>query len=100
MSSCASIRRPIRQLDRALQPPAQEMHETREDPAFADRERAVEMAGAGGGAGDLATAPLRSRQAADTLDPRDPVTWGKVARNAACPCGSGKKFKHCHGRAA
>ena len=24
-------------------------------------------------------------------------TWGKVSRNAACPCGSGKKFKHCHG---
>ncbi|MGD9884310.1 MAG: SEC-C metal-binding domain-containing protein, partial [Reyranella sp.] len=31
-------------------------------------------------------------------DPNDPSTWGKVARNAACPCGSGKKFKHCHGR--
>ncbi len=27
----------------------------------------------------------------------DPSTWGKVARNAACPCGSGRKFKHCHG---
>ncbi len=31
------------------------------------------------------------------LDPRDPSTWGKVSRNAPCPCGSGKKFKHCHG---
>jgi preprotein translocase subunit SecA len=31
-------------------------------------------------------------------DPRDPTTWGKVGRNEACPCGSGKKFKHCHGR--
>ena len=30
-------------------------------------------------------------------DPNDPRTWGKVSRNAACPCGSGKKFKHCHG---
>ena len=28
----------------------------------------------------------------------DPSTWGKVARNEACPCGSGKRFKHCHGR--
>ena len=27
----------------------------------------------------------------------DPATWGRVARNEACPCGSGKKFKHCHG---
>lgn len=28
---------------------------------------------------------------------QDPETWGPVARNQACPCGSGKKFKHCHG---
>jgi preprotein translocase subunit SecA len=31
-------------------------------------------------------------------DPKDPSTWGKVGRNETCPCGSGKKFKHCHGR--
>ncbi|TYC53413.1 preprotein translocase subunit SecA [Rhodobacterales bacterium] len=30
-------------------------------------------------------------------DPNDPSTWGKVGRNELCPCGSGKKFKHCHG---
>jgi preprotein translocase subunit SecA len=28
----------------------------------------------------------------------DPETWGNPGRNEACPCGSGKKFKHCHGR--
>ncbi len=28
----------------------------------------------------------------------DPTTWGNPSRNDACPCGSGKKFKHCHGR--
>ncbi|MGA8650205.1 MAG: SEC-C metal-binding domain-containing protein, partial [Xanthobacteraceae bacterium] len=33
-------------------------------------------------------------------NPKDPTTWGKVGRNEACPCGSGKKFKHCHGRYA
>ncbi|MEL7430129.1 MAG: SEC-C metal-binding domain-containing protein, partial [Pseudomonadota bacterium] len=27
-------------------------------------------------------------------------SWGKVGRNEPCPCGSGKKFKHCHGRFA
>ena len=32
------------------------------------------------------------------IDPEDPSTWGKVGRNAPCPCGSGKKYKHCHGR--
>jgi preprotein translocase subunit SecA len=31
------------------------------------------------------------------IDPTDPGTWGKISRNALCPCGSGKKFKHCHG---
>ena len=30
-------------------------------------------------------------------DPANPQTWGKVGRNEACPCGSGKKYKHCHG---
>jgi preprotein translocase subunit SecA len=30
----------------------------------------------------------------------DPTTWGKVGRNEPCPCGSGKKFKHCHGMIA
>jgi preprotein translocase subunit SecA len=31
------------------------------------------------------------------VDPNNPATWGKVQRNAPCPCGSGRKFKHCHG---
>ncbi|MBT3929632.1 MAG: preprotein translocase subunit SecA [Rhodospirillaceae bacterium] len=39
-------------------------------------------------------------QATATIDPEDPSTWGKVPRNAPCPCGTGKKYKHCHGRSA
>ncbi|QGZ34995.1 preprotein translocase subunit SecA [Stappia indica] len=42
----------------------------------------------------LATAPGTPR------DPQNPSTWGKVGRNEACPCGSGKKYKHCHGALA
>lgn len=34
---------------------------------------------------------------ASERDPTDPKTWGKVSRNESCPCGSGKKYKHCHG---
>ncbi|HHY48238.1 MAG TPA: preprotein translocase subunit SecA, partial [Alphaproteobacteria bacterium] len=30
-------------------------------------------------------------------NPNDPSSWGDVGRNEPCPCGSGKKFKHCHG---
>ncbi|HMS93834.1 MAG TPA: preprotein translocase subunit SecA [Tabrizicola sp.] len=32
------------------------------------------------------------------FDETDPSTWGNPGRNDACPCGSGEKFKHCHGR--
>ena len=31
-------------------------------------------------------------------DSANPASWGKVGRNEACPCGSGKKYKHCHGQ--
>ena len=37
---------------------------------------------------------------ADGFDENDPSTWGNPGRNEPCPCGSGKKFKHCHGRLA
>ena len=31
------------------------------------------------------------------VDPNNPQTWDRVQRNAPCPCGSGRKYKHCHG---
>src|SRR3954447_13570565 len=34
------------------------------------------------------------------VNPADPSTWGRVQRNAPCPCGSGRKYKQCHGRLA
>jgi preprotein translocase subunit SecA len=44
-------------------------------------------------------APVQTRKAGGTaMDPNDPTTWGRVARNDSCPCGSGKKYKHCHGK--
>jgi len=43
-------------------------------------------------------APIQSRRAEGAVDPNDPATWGRVSRNALCPCGSGKKYKHCHGK--
>jgi len=44
------------------------------------------------------TVAVGARVAADERIPGDPATWGKVGRNERCPCGSGKKYKHCHGR--
>jgi len=48
----------------------------------------------------LAAAPstaARGRKKKPALDPKNPETWGDVARNDPCPCGSGKRYKHCHG---
>ena len=70
---------------------AREMHEGREDPALSSDD------GAGDGMADVETM-VRSRQSAVSIDPQDPSTWGKVPRNSICPCGSGKKFKQCHGK--
>ncbi|RZI46186.1 preprotein translocase subunit SecA [Candidatus Finniella inopinata] len=40
--------------------------------------------------------PRKTRNVAD-IDSQNPDTWGRIQRNAACPCGSDKKYKHCHG---
>ncbi len=45
----------------------------------------------------MATVRVRRSGPDVPVDPNDPSTWGKVQRNAPCPCGSGRKFKHCHG---
>ncbi len=86
------------ELEQALQPPPQQMQETRIDPAFAEADSGPVVGG------DTAVAqrpaPARSRVADPAADPRDPASWGRIARNAPCPCGSGRKFKHCHGRPA
>lgn len=79
----------VESLNRVPQPQNyKEIHETPESvisgnrqPAEDEREKQV---------------PFQYNNAA--FDPKDPSTWGKVARNDPCPCGSGKKFKHCHGK--
>ena len=66
------------------------------DPTTGEDEFASDATGATGN-GTGAPKPARARKAAAAVDPDDPSTWGKVQRNALCPCGSGKKYKHCHG---
>jgi len=74
--------------------PAMRAHKV--DPVTGEDEMALADAPAGAspgvGAERLAPAALRN--------PNDPKSWGKVGRNEPCPCGSGKKYKHCHGRFA
>ncbi len=47
---------------------------------------------------EMAGAEPAQGAAVEGFDESDPATWGDPGRNAPCPCGSGKKFKHCHGR--
>jgi preprotein translocase subunit SecA len=87
--------------------PAMEGHKI--DPTTGEDEMALAMAGAEtlarhgiGGAGSAAAAVSAAPRTAPAPErnPKDPTSWGKVGRNEQCPCGSGKKFKHCHGRYA
>jgi preprotein translocase subunit SecA len=85
--------------------PVMEAHKM--DPTTGEDEMALAMAGAetlarhgiGPAAGGAAPAAARNAEA-PARNPKDPTSWGKVGRNEPCPCGSGKKFKHCHGRYA
>jgi preprotein translocase subunit SecA len=44
--------------------------------------------------------PPRGPDGQLAVDPNNPATWDRVQRNAPCPCGSGRKYKHCHGALA
>ncbi len=83
------------------QPPADEqenlpyMEAHKLDPSTGEDEMALAAAGAE----TLARAGITTTEA-PKRDPANPASWGKVGRNETCPCGSGKKFKHCHGRYA
>jgi preprotein translocase subunit SecA len=90
-------------------PDPESFQETRFDPAMVktgDASRQTEMALASAEAAPIVSMPGKPvsqtvrRRTAEAPDPGDPESWGKVPRNAPCPCGSGKKYKHCHGRTA
>jgi preprotein translocase subunit SecA len=62
------------------------------DPSTGEDELALAASAVAADAGGRVLPAARKRE--------DPSTWGKVGRNEPCPCGSGKKYKHCHGRLA
>jgi preprotein translocase subunit SecA len=78
----------FQQPEPAPAPPS--MFEVHMDPLTGENERALELAGAalaGGSADQRAAVPLSAL----------PAGFERTGRNAPCPCGSGRKFKHCHG---
>jgi preprotein translocase subunit SecA len=73
-----------------------------ETPESPDADELIASRPAVGGVAEAAEAEAGDtqtivRRRTEALDPDDPSTWGRVRRNAPCPCGSGKKYKHCHG---
>jgi preprotein translocase subunit SecA len=101
-----AVTRQIMRLEIIQRPPPlapdgdlERLEATHIDPLTGENEMAGEAA-RGNGQAQPARGIRLVAGAATELDPKNPATWGKVQRNAPCPCGSGKKFKHCHGRFA
>ncbi|MDG1473254.1 MAG: preprotein translocase subunit SecA [Ascidiaceihabitans sp.] len=67
-----------------------------EQQAMAEQ-MAIEQAAREAAMAPSAPAPTAEAVAAGFVE-NDPSTWGNPGRNNPCPCGSGEKFKHCHGR--
>ncbi len=65
-----------------------------------EQQAAAAAAAAAGAAGAAMPSLAKAGEALEGFDENDPTTWGNPGRNDSCPCGSGKKFKHCHGRIA
>ncbi|GAA5252336.1 preprotein translocase subunit SecA [Candidatus Rickettsia kedanie] len=65
------------------------MRESREDPAFSKYNAGSSL--------ETNLKTVVSRIAPKDRNPDDPTSWGRVSRNELCPCGSGKKYKYCHG---
>ncbi|WP_040255933.1 preprotein translocase subunit SecA [Rickettsia hoogstraalii] len=65
------------------------MRESREDPAFRKYNAGSSL--------ETDLKPVVSRIDPKDRNPDDPTSWGRVSRNELCPCGSGKKYKYCHG---
>ncbi|WP_029032231.1 preprotein translocase subunit SecA [Salinarimonas rosea] len=85
---------------RPPEPKLPEMEAHHADPITGEDEMATGGStglGSPGASGPGAAALAAGFVPPEQRDPNDPATWGKVGRNEACPCGSGKKFKHCHG---
>ncbi len=90
----------------AFEPPAAElppMFASHIDPLTGDDEIAIAQSGGRTARGEFALAAGGSASMLATVDdgprrdPQNAETWGKVGRNEPCPCGSGRKYKHCHG---
>ncbi|WP_299026507.1 preprotein translocase subunit SecA [uncultured Sulfitobacter sp.] len=89
-----SLRSDVTQRLARVEPANEEEQQRMIQQMLAQQQAAAEAAGEAGAPVDVA------ENVAAGFDENDPSTWGNPGRNDQCPCGSGKKFKHCHGQLA
>jgi preprotein translocase subunit SecA len=98
-----SLREQVTQQLSRIRPVSQEEQDAMMRQMLAAQQAAQAKAAEAAGVAPVAVAAPVAAAAATRLagfDEADPTTWGNPGRNDACPCGSGEKFKHCHGRLA
>ncbi len=88
-----SLRQAVTQKLGQIQPMSEEQ---RQEMMREMAARQAEMQAAATQAAD--SSAEKAEAAVAGFDENDPATWGNPGRNDPCPCGSGKKFKHCHGQ--
>ena len=93
-----SLRQDITQKLAQIRPISPEEQQALMQQYLAQQQAAAEEAGAALGMGAAPVAAAVAATALAGFDEADPTTWGNPARNDNCPCGSGEKFKHCHGK--
>jgi preprotein translocase subunit SecA len=98
-----SLREQVTQQLSRIRPISKEEQEAMMRQMLAAQKPAAEPVAVAAPAEAPAAAPVAALAAAPVaalagFDAAEPATWGNPGRNDACPCGSGEKFKHCHGR--
>ena len=91
-----SLRVEVTQKLAQIRPLSQEEQQAMLAQYMAQQQAAQQAAAPAAPPAPVAEAPASTRLAG--FDEADPATWGNPSRNDNCPCGSGEKFKHCHGK--
>ena len=87
-----SLRQDVTQRLSRIEPASEEDQRRMMEQMLAKQEAAAAEAG------DASASAAPSVNPDNGFNEDDPTTWGNPGRNDPCPCGSGDKFKHCHGR--
>ena len=93
-----SLRQDVTEKLARVRPMTEEEQRAVMEQYLAQQQAAQAAATARPAAAPAAATAVASAAAVPGFDENDPATWGNPGRNDPCPCGSGEKFKHCHGK--